>query len=144
MSTTTRPATSVGTLPAADHLAILNLYARYNRTIDAGDSDGWAACWTPDGVFDVSPRFIATGTEALTEFAKGWYAQHGGVLRHNISNVFVEAAPTGARGGAYLVMAKVAEDDTAIPTVTVTGIYDDELVLHDGEWRFSKRRIPSK
>lgn len=37
-------------LPAADHLAIEQLYARYSHAVDRGDGDAWAACFTADGV----------------------------------------------------------------------------------------------
>ena len=39
-------------LSAADRLEILDLVARYNHLMDGRDAEGWAECFTPDGVFD--------------------------------------------------------------------------------------------
>ncbi len=35
---------------------ILDTMYRYAHTIDVGDSDGWADCFTEDGVFNVTTR----------------------------------------------------------------------------------------
>ncbi len=35
-----------------DKAEIIELHARYNRTVDTGDAEAWAACFTPDGEFD--------------------------------------------------------------------------------------------
>src|SRR5262245_39876829 len=41
-----------------EKLAIHELCARYCLTIDAQDSDGWAACFTDDGVFEFDGQAI--------------------------------------------------------------------------------------
>lgn len=49
-----------GRLAAAeDRLAILDLEGEYARSWDSGDSTGWAAIFTDDGVFEM----LATGSE---------------------------------------------------------------------------------
>src|SRR5438477_464383 len=45
-----------GALSAQDHVDIQNLYARYNLTSDAADAEGYAACFTDDGVLQSEPR----------------------------------------------------------------------------------------
>ena len=39
-------------LTTQDYIDIQQLYARYNIAIDTGDGEGWAATFTPDGVFN--------------------------------------------------------------------------------------------
>ena len=45
---------------ASEKAAIAELIARYNFVIDHNDFQGWADCFTPDGVFDgMIGRFAA-------------------------------------------------------------------------------------
>jgi hypothetical protein len=142
MSTTTGPSTTPRVLSAEDHLAILNLYARYNHTIDSGDPEGWAACWVADGVFNsTASNVVATGTAELVSFAEGYRERSQGRLRHHISNVFVEATDSGAHGGSYLLLINSATEEDPQTTIARAGIYDDELVKQDGQWLFSRRQV---
>ena len=43
-----------------EKLAIQELCSRYCQTIDAQDSDGWARCFLPDGVFQSASEMSAT------------------------------------------------------------------------------------
>jgi uncharacterized protein (TIGR02246 family) len=143
MSTTTGPSTSARALSADDHQAVLNLYSRYNRAIDFGDAEGWAACFAPDGVFHTS-ALTATGTDELLAFANGFKERSEGRLRHHISNVYVEATDSGARGGSYLLMLKAATEEDPQTTIVTAAIYEDELSKHDGEWRFTRRNVGNR
>lgn len=67
----------------ADRLALLDLEARYAKTWDLGDDAGWAALFTPDGMFEMTPaqppmdRFV--GPEALAGFCRAITAIYRGV-----------------------------------------------------------------
>lgn len=67
----------------ADRLAILDLEARYARTWDLADDQGWADLFTPDGVFEMTPaeppmnRF--EGREALAGFCRAITGIYRGV-----------------------------------------------------------------
>jgi hypothetical protein len=139
---TTSSSPAIGALSAADSAEILNLYARYPFTLDFGDGDGWAACFTPDGALE-APGLHVVGTEDLAAFAKNGYEALKGRGRHCTSNVWMEATASGARGGAYLVHVMVADDDNPTTTISTSGIYTDQLVKHDGQWRFSLRSFAS-
>jgi len=52
-----------------EKLAIQELCARYCHTIDSQDSEGWAACFTDNGVFEFDGWAIQ-GREALREYAE--------------------------------------------------------------------------
>lgn len=68
-----------------DYVAVVDHIARYCWRVDSGDSDGWAALWTEDGVFTgISPEPIV-GREALRgvpDGQKGW--------AHKASNIFCD------------------------------------------------------
>jgi SnoaL-like domain len=52
-----------------EKLAIQELCSRYCHTIDSQDSDGWADCFTPDGIFEFDGWAI-TGRAALRAYAE--------------------------------------------------------------------------
>lgn len=141
MSTTNVPSTSRGALSVEDQLAIHELYSRYNRTIDAGNAEGFAECFTAAGVLAVSPDLVVRGAEELSDFARGRYEQRQGRGRHFISNVWAEPSKDGARGGAYFMHLMAPGEGDATTTISRSGIYADELTWQYGEWRFSKRTI---
>lgn len=56
-------------------LAIIDLEARYAKTWDAGDAEGWASLYTENGAFDMAAvgqqtRRIIAGTSALADFCR--------------------------------------------------------------------------
>jgi len=121
------------TLKADDIVEIQQLYARYNWTIDAGDAEGWASTFTPDGVFGTS-----VGHDALVKFAETLHAGIGAHLRHWNTNLLVVPTPTGASGKVYLMLVDFA---TAPPTILRSGNYADDLVKTADGWRFKKRAV---
>ena len=52
-----------------DRGAILDLASRYCHTFDLGDPDGWAKCFTEDGVFEAPGRTLK-GREELRKMAE--------------------------------------------------------------------------
>src|SRR6516164_7345247 len=52
-----------------EKLAIQELCARYCHTIDSQDSDGWADCFTPEGIFEFDGWAIE-GRDALRDYAE--------------------------------------------------------------------------
>jgi hypothetical protein len=122
-------------LTTEDRQEILELAARYNHTIDSGDGAGWAATFTPDGVFDTAQATL-TGTDALSKFAAGVPQQVPGP-RHWTNNHVVDGDGDSATHTCYLIMLSV--DDGA--KVLATGLYKDELSKQDGKWLYSKRTV---
>ena len=59
-----------------EKLAIQELCSRYCQTIDAQDSECWARCLLPDGVFEFD-GYVVHGYVALREYAEA----HTRVLR---------------------------------------------------------------
>lgn len=106
-------------------------YARQSRLIDGGDAAGWAATFTPDGVFD-SPSYPqpARGAEELEAFARGFF--DSGVAdavqrRHVVTSVDVvgDDGPLGdaeVTVHAYLqiVATPAGQDSRLVRLTTIT------------------------
>jgi hypothetical protein len=120
-----------GALTAQDLVEIQQLYARYNWTLDSGDSKGYAATFTPDGVFNNN-----VGQEAIIKFADDFHKGIGSHLKHWNTNLMIMPTPTGASGQVYLVLVDFATKPASIFT---SATYSDELVKTPQGWRFKKR-----
>src|SRR5882724_9521104 len=87
-------------LTADDYMEIQQLYASYNWAIDSGDAEGWAAKFTPDGVFQTF-----NGHDALVGFIHTWVDRmKGGNMRHWNSNLSITPTAEGASGAVYLLL----------------------------------------
>ena len=121
-------------LSTEDHVAIQQLYARYNHAIDSGRSDDWAACFTPDGTFTSGSGSFA-GREALAGFAAVFAKRMK--ARHWTNNLVVEAAADGAKGTCYLMLLRLNTEGPA--SLLTTAIYTDGLAKTDDGWKFASR-----
>ena len=119
-------------LTADDYIEIQQLYARYNNAIDSGDAEGYAATFTPDGVFN---NF--NGHDALVGFIKNWREKMGGAnRRHWNTNLVITPTADGASGTVYLFLMDVG---VRPPTIGTAAKYEDQLVKTANGWRFKKR-----
>ncbi len=120
-----------GTLTAQDLVDIQQLYAKYNWALDAGDSQGYAATFTPDGVFNTN-----VGHDAIVKFADTFHAGLGSHVRHWNTNLLILPSATGAAGQVYLVLVDFGTKPASIVT---SASYSDELVKTPQGGRFKKR-----
>lgn len=120
-----------GRLTTDDLVEIQQLYARYNWALDSGDSQGYAATFTPDGVFNNN-----VGHDAIVKFADTFHAGLGAHVKHWNTNLMVTPSATGASGQVYLVLVDYA---TKPPSIFTSAAYTDELVKTPQGWRFKKR-----
>lgn len=120
-----------GTLTAQDFVDIQQLYARYNWALDSGDSEGYAATFTPDGVFNNN-----VGHDAIVKFADTFHAGLGAHVRHWNTNLLIQPSPEGASGQVYLVLVDFGSKP---PTIAASASYSDQLVKTAQGWRFKKR-----
>lgn len=120
-------------LTTDDIVAIHQLYATYNHTIDFGTPEEWADTFTNEGSLDAGSP--VAGREGLLAFH---VATRKGVpgIRHLVTNVVVDGADDTATGSAYLQATVGAGADR---TNLITGRYADELVRTADGWRFTKR-----
>jgi hypothetical protein len=120
------------TLTADDYIEIQQLYARYNMAIDSGDAEGYAATFTPDGVFNTFK-----GHDALVGFINTWKEKmKGGNMRHWNTNLAISGTPDGASGAVYLLLVDVS---VRPPVIAQAATYQDLLVKTPQGWRFTKR-----
>jgi uncharacterized protein (TIGR02246 family) len=119
-------------LSAQDYFEIQQLYARYNIAIDSGDAEGWAATFTPDGVFNTF-----SGHDALVGFVKTWREKLNGATRkHWNNNLQITGTSKEAAASVYLILVDFS---TKPPSILTTATYTDSLVKTKDGWRFTKR-----
>ena len=122
---------AAGALTAQDLVDIQQLYAKYNWTLDAGDAEGYASTFTPDGVFNNN-----VGHDAIVKFANTFHAGLDAHVHHWNTNLMIQPTADGASGQVYLVLVDFANKPATIAT---SATYSDELVKMAQGWRFKKR-----
>ena len=121
-------------LSTADRVGILDLAARYNYAIDEVDAEGWAATFTPDGVFDAG-RGEVTGTEALAKFVHD-FQEHMAGTEHWTNNHVIDGDGEQATHRCYLNLIRGESGESLLRAK-----YNDTLVKVGGEWKFSRRVV---
>lgn len=123
---------------------VLDVLARYSQSIDAGDEEGWLACFADDGVFEVTspqpgyPARDLRGREALAAFVAGHSSPPEVFHKHLLIQPRVSIDGDTARSvGAFVHLVDVTGD----PRLRSYGRYVDRLVRGaDGAWRIAHRR----
>lgn len=119
-------------LSPQDYMEIQQLYAHYNKAIDSGDAEAYAATFTPDGVFNTY-----NGHDELVGFINRYVETMNGKLRrHWNTNLVIDGDGKTANGFVYLMMLDLTQQPPAIST---TATYTDLLVKTKDGWRFTKR-----
>jgi hypothetical protein len=124
-------AAAAKSLTAQDLVEIQQLYAKYNWALDAGDSEGYASTFTPDGVFNNN-----VGHDAIVKFADTFHAGLGSHVHHWNTNLMILPTAEGAHGQVYLVLVDFGTKPASIAT---SATYSDDLVKTADGWRFKKR-----
>jgi 3-phenylpropionate/cinnamic acid dioxygenase small subunit len=130
------------TVSAQDHAEIQNLYARYNHCSDAGDAEGYAACFTADGALEIEPRgFRVEGRANLTAYkAQEAAGRAGRYRRHWNGSLHLERIGADTvRGRCYFQGFNGRPGE--LPVFCDAGVYEDTIVRVDGAWLFARRRL---
>jgi len=132
-------------LTPQDHEDIRQLVARYNFAVDFGDFEGWADCFTPDGVFHCTPEGgpvtgLHVGRDALVAYVRTHYSYAQGRARHWNWNLLIDGDGDEATMACYLTSFRAMEPGVPA-TFGATGVYRDRLVRVDGRWLFAHRHI---
>lgn len=139
-------------VPIETVVEIHQLYGRQCHLIDSGDAEGWAATFTPDGVFN-SPTYPGpvVGTSQLVTFAEQFTEDAlaaGEVRRHVVSTLAVDAHRADGVGDrepdmldvrAYLQI--VATPAGGVPRLVRLTTLLDKVVRHKGSWRVQTRIV---
>lgn len=132
-------------LTALDYEEIRQLVARYNFAIDFGDVEGWADCFSADGLFLCTPEGGPLtgrhqGRDALVAYAKTHYGLSKGNARHWNWNLEIGADGDAATMRCYLGAYSATSADGPAK-LRSTGVYRDKLAKVDGAWLFAERHI---
>jgi hypothetical protein len=133
-------------MTALDYEEIRQLLARYDRAVDFGDAEGFAACFTPDGYLEVAGLPVeaqhesdrVVGREALRKWVTALYAGLQGHVRHCQNMPIIEGDGQTATMFSYLFEYRVGNTPPNVG-MTLTGVYYDKLAKVDGRWLFTER-----
>ena len=123
-----------------DKLAIEELIARYNQSLDRGDYETWLSCWADDAVFDGLGR-VLTGIAPIREFANAYDADYRlriPALKHFTVNVLSQIDGDRATSSSYLQLTSMGAKGGQI---LFTGRYEDDLKRVQGRWQFARRKL---
>lgn len=140
-------------LTPMDYEEVRQLIARYSHCLDFQDIEGFLACFTPDGAFDSRSGRDGTtglnqGTESLRKFALSIGAITQGHSRHTINTTLIEGNSLRVRSSSYLTVtydlgmpvgARAWRKEPPMVGISTGGVYVDEIVKHEGKWKFLKR-----
>lgn len=115
------------------HAAIHDMYGRWSHALDRGVSSLALDDFAIDGVLWASDRGSYRGRDELEAI----FSTRAGKTMHVINSIVIEAVDgDGARSHAYFQLVEVATGRTV-----AWGQYDDELVHHDGRWRWHLKAV---
>ena len=129
------------TITAEDYAAIQMLYARVYAAADAGNAEGFGACFTEDGTLTIAGRLASSGRAALVARSRtNSAARVGKRRRHLCSQLLLESLGNGAvKGQCYFQAFDIVPG--SLPALTHMGVCDDVIVRDQGEWRFASRSV---
>jgi ketosteroid isomerase-like protein len=122
----------------ADRMALLELHARYATTIDEGDADAWAACFTSDGVLRTSRPLRVEGRAALAAFAADWHASTAGRSRHMTWHHRFEPDGAEVAGTCYAALVRTVG---ARVELDFTATYEDRFAATAAGWLIRERFV---
>jgi hypothetical protein len=120
----------------ADELAIRNLVARYADAVSRRDHERWASTWATKGEWSLLGQ-VAQGREDVVALFRRLVDGFAFVAQH-LGSGEIDLADGAATGRWQIVEYAKLANGTALLTL---GLYDDEYVREDGEWRFRSRRF---
>ena len=124
-------------LTTRDRLEIRELAARYSWADDTADGEAFADVFTPDGIFK-SARHNARGHAELAALGRSIAPEPPLGIQHWITNLVLEGDTERAHGRCYFVLHGSERGQVSSSSL---GYYEDELVKHDGRWRFAQRHF---
>lgn len=124
-----------------DRTRIRDLTARYNRCFDDGDTDGFAATFTEDGVMEVVGGFEVRGHDGLAEMCR---RTPYGVVHVTVDATVEIDGDRAVQDVTVMVLQRPKPDaapDERRTTLERTGRYHDDLVRTADGWRFARRSV---
>jgi 3-phenylpropionate/cinnamic acid dioxygenase small subunit len=128
-------------MTATDEAAVTDLLYAYNVVTDALDIDGWAACFTSDGVFNGAMESFRAHADKDKFAAHARELEASGLprLRHFLSNIRISVRGEQAESHCFFLI--VATPDDGPSSISMVGEYADRLVKTEGRWLFQERTV---
>jgi ketosteroid isomerase-like protein len=122
-----------------DELAIRRILIDYAAFLDGRDYDKYAALFTPDAEW-ANPTGSHKGQAAIKQMLSGTL---GPALAPNVANYHIITNPridiSGDTAKATSRYLFVMRDAKGTPTPSLAGIYTDDLVRLNGQWKIKRR-----
>lgn len=121
--------------------ALLDLHAAYAFAIDDGDAEGFADCFTRDGVLETTRPVVVSGREALVAFARARASSATDPARHMTWHHTFEEQAAQVNGRCSAAIFQTTHDGVSI---VFTATYLDTFVQEAQEhpvWRLRKRLV---
>jgi hypothetical protein len=133
---------SASGLTADDYVEIQNLYGYYNLCSDAGDADGYASCFSVDGILRIDQAGVRfQGRENLRDFKRADAGRRGTrYRRHWNGSLHLQKQTDGSVTGRCYLHGYNGEPGS-LPDLADVGIYLDRVVMENGAWVFAERII---
>lgn len=123
-----------------DRIAITDVINRYGTTIDAGDYEGLASCFSPDAVVRYGGGREFRGGEAVAEFVKGATVELV-AQQHLLGNHEIALDGDRATATTYLHATQIEGEEAGGGVIVTGGIYRDVLVRTGGGWLIAEREM---
>jgi uncharacterized protein (TIGR02246 family) len=120
--------------PLADRQLIRELFGAYSDATFQRDMDAWLACYAEDGVWVMMGRDIAGKPALRAQWEKLWSTIDRMAFFSEIGAIKVD----GNRAETRCYCREIMHYKNGT-TLKVVGMYEDELIRIDGDWRFARR-----
>lgn len=117
-----------------DRFAIRELYSRYAHAAACKNGDTWLACWAEDAVWK-TPHFEISGRIDLGGMWEATWVNFSNVAAFTEVGDILIAGDTAKAGCTVLEIMTLSSGGLT----KMAGLYEDELVRENGQWRFSRR-----
>lgn len=134
-----------------DELAIQRLLIEYSARLDAKDIDSWIDVFAKDGTWKNGDQ-VHKGPKELRELLiRLWGSEPPIDYMQGVSYQIIHGIRVDVDGDKATAKSRhtlLRKDDTGSPKPVLAGIYHDELVREDGQWKIFFRNdypvIPSR
>jgi uncharacterized protein (TIGR02246 family) len=124
-----------------DRLAVIDLIADYAFRLDTRDLDGYVDNFTPDGVFEGATG-RREGRDAIRAYVGGLFdgsSERPRQHRHVLGLPQVQGDSESCTAQTYIMIPSLRQEGHIV--FPLAGVYLDEIVKHEGRWRFAHRNV---
>lgn len=121
---------------ALDKIMIAEMIGQYAKNTDLGDANASAQLFTENGMMS-SRMGTDQGRAAIVKHLEKVNGTVAKGKRHMMTNISSEIKGEKAKATSYMIVV----DASHSTNIVMTGMYEDELIKEEGEWRFAKRTL---